>query len=67
MTGTTITDAQIGLKALTDTINNLLASYEEEHKGVEFGYAAFVDHEGGKPTIRLTAKLSENYDTHHRL
>lgn len=67
MTEKTITDAQVSLKALTNTINNLLASYEEEYKGVEFGYAAFVDHENGKPTIRLTAKLSEDYDTHHRL
>ena len=62
MSEKTITDAQIGLVALTGTINNLLASYEEEYKGVEFGYTAFVDHEGGKPSIRLTAKLSEDYE-----
>ncbi|MBO7314537.1 MAG: hypothetical protein J6U49_02610 [Alistipes sp.] len=57
----TITDAQLGLVALTSTINNLLASYEEEYKGIEFGYTAFVDHESGKPSIRLTAKLNEDY------
>lgn len=58
----TITDAQVGLFALEGTINALLASYEEEHKGIEFGYTAFVERtQEKKPQIRLTAKLTPDY------
>jgi hypothetical protein len=58
----TITDAQVGLVALTGTINTLLASFEEEYQGVEFAYTAFICHDEGKPQIRLTAKLTEDYE-----
>lgn len=52
----TITEAQTILKAMERVISEQMAEYEQEY-GIEFAYTAFVEREGGKPKIRLTAKL----------